>query len=335
MKRILQKTTALLLALALLAALFGGCAKKQDGPRVIVIGHSDTAANLINISLEHFAQAVEERSGGRLQVRIFPAEQLGANAEMAQMVEMGKLDAMMIPAGQQAALCPKFKALGLPFLFEDYQHVYRVLDGEIGQELLEGLDEHNMVQIAYWENGLRQITNSVRPIEHPEDLSGLHFRTPQDDMTIAIFEAYGASASPYAFSELYVALQQGLFDGQENPVANIYANHFDQVQPYLTMVNYQYQPKNMIFSKSLWEELPEDLRDILSQAAREFGDEHRAAVADSEAQMLQELEARGMDIGAPDPAPFIQTAQNVYEDFYRENDWARDLVERIVALKEQ
>ena len=330
----MKKIIALLLALVMVFALCacGGSAKEEQ-TYTIRIGHSDTTQNLIHVSLEHFAKAVNERTNGRVTIEIYAAEQLGSNKEMIEMVKMGNLDAMMLPSGQQADFCPKFKALSLPFLFSDYEHVYKVLDGEIGQELLEGLEENNLIQLAYWENGLRQFTNSKRPIEKPEDLAGLKFRTPEDQMTMAIFAAYGASASPFAFSELYLALQQGTFDGQENPVANIYANNFQDVQKYLTMVNYQYQPKDMIFSLTTWNKLPADIQEVLLECAKEFGAEHRKAIVDSEAQMLAELEAAGMEIGYPDTAPFIEQAQSVYEDFYAQNDWAEDLVARINALK--
>ena len=330
----MKKLVALLLALVMVFALCAcGNNSKDNQNYTIRIGHSDTTQNLIHISLEHFAKAVNEKTNGRVTIQIFAAEQLGSNKEMIEMVKMGNLDAMMLPSGQQADFCPKFKALSLPFLFADYEHVYKVLDGEIGQELLEGLEDNNMIQLAYWENGLRQFTNSKRAIEKPEDLAGLKFRTPEDKMTMAIFAAYGASASPFAFSELYLALQQGTFDGQENPVANIYANNFQDVQKYLTMVNYQYQPKDMIFSLSTWNKLPADIQQVLLDCAKEYGAEHRKAIVDSEAQMLAELEAAGMEVGYPDTAPFIEQAQSVYTDFYAENPWAEDLVARINALK--
>lgn len=346
MKRLL----ALLLSVVMVFAL---CACGQSAPKAeeaapaaepeaaapaadpikIRIGHSDTTANLIHISLENFAAAVKEKTNGQVTVEIYAAEQLGSNAEMAEMVEMGNLDAMMLTAGQQASICPKFAALGLPFLFSDYEHVYKVLDGEIGQELLAGLEDHNMIQLAYWENGLRQITNSKRALNSPADLEGLKIRTPEDAMTLAIFDAYGASAAPLAFSELYLALQQGTFDGQENPVANIHANNFQDVQGYLAMVNYQYQPKNMVFSLSTWNKIPADIQAILLECAKTYGDEHRKAIVDSEAKMLEELGAAGMQIDYPDTAPFIEAAQSVYGDFYAANDWAEDLVTRINALK--
>ena len=332
-KKILALALALLMILSLTACGGSGGSSSSDEKYVIRIGHSDTTQNLIHISLEHFAQAVNERTNGRVEIQIYAAEQLGSNAEMIEMVEMGSLDAMMLPSGQEANYCPKFKALSLPFLFSDYDHVYRVLDGEIGQELLEGLSDHNMIQLAYWENGLRQFTNSKREINSPADMVGLKFRTPEDALTIAIFAAYGASASPFAFSELYLALQQGTFDGQENPVANIYANNFQNVQTYLTMVNYQYQPKDMIFSLTTWNKLPADLQQIIQEAAIEFGNEHRQAIRDNEEAQLAELVAAGMQVGYPDTQPFIDQAQSVYEDFYAQYDWAEDLVARINALK--
>ncbi len=337
----IKKLTALLLALVMVLALAacGGssstAAPANNGQKYTIrIGHSDTTANLIHVNLERFAEAVKERTNGQVEIQIFASEQLGSNAEMIEMVEMGSLDAMMLPSGQQASYaCPKFKVLSLPFLFSDYDHVYKVLDGEIGQEILEGLSDHNMIQLAYWENGLRQFTNSKVEIKTPDDMKGLKFRTPEDALTIAIFDAYGASASPFAFSELYLALQQGTFDGQENPVANIHANNFQKVQKYLTMVNYQYQPKDMIFSLTTWNKLPADIQDILKAAAVEFGNQHRQDIRDKEAEQLADLEADGMIVTYPDTQPFIDQAQKVYQDFYAENPWAEDLVARINALK--
>ena len=265
----------------------------------VKIGHSDTTTNLINVSLENFAKYVEEQSGGAVQVDIYAAEQLGSNSEMAEMIEMGSLDAMMMPQGQEATLAPKINTLGLPFLFSDYESVYKVLDSEIGDELVADLADHNMIQLAYWENGLRQTTNSKKPINSAADFKGLKIRTPEDAMTIAIFTALGASPSPLAFSELYLALQQGTFDGQENPISNIHANNFQDVQKYLAMTNHKYECKNMIFSLTSWNKYPEDVQNLLKEAAKIYGDEHRKAIVDSQETMLKELEEAGMEVTYP------------------------------------
>ena len=300
----------------------------------VKIGHSDTTTNLINVSLENFAKYVEEQSGGAVKVDIYAAEQLGSNSEMAEMIEMGSLDAMMMPQGQEATLAPKINTLGLPFLFSDYESVYKVLDSEIGDELVADLADHNMIQLAYWENGLRQTTNSKKPINTAADFKGLKIRTPEDAMTIAIFTALGASPSPLAFSELYLALQQGTFDGQENPISNIHANNFQDVQKYLAMTNHKYECKNMIFSLTSWNKYPEDVQNLLKEAAKIYGDEHRKAIVDSQETMLKELEEAGMEVTYPDIADLQAATASVYDDFYAQNDWAEDLVTRIKAAME-
>ena len=299
----------------------------------IKIGHSDTTTNLINVSLENFAKYVEEQSGGAVKVDIYAAEQLGSNAEMAEMLEMGSLDAMMMPQGQEASFAPKINTLGLPFLFPDYDSVYKVLDSEIGDELVADLESHNMIQLAYWENGLRQTTNSKRAINSSADFKGLKIRTPEDAMTMAIFEALGASPSPLAFSELYLALQQGTFDGQENPISNIHANNFQDVQKYLAMTNHKYECKNMIFSLTSWNKYPEDVQNLLKEAAKTYGDEHRKAIVDSQETMLKDLEEAGMEITYPDVEELKAATASVYDDFYAQNDWAEDLVKRIQAAE--
>ena len=342
-KKLLALLMMAVLTFALAACGGGGDSGAADGGDsdafaggqtfTIKIGHSDTTTNLINVSLENFAKYVEEQSGGAVKVDIYAAEQLGSNAEMAEMLEMGSLDAMMMPQGQEASFAPKINTLGLPFLFPDYESVYKVLDSEIGDELVADLESHNMIQLAYWENGLRQTTNSKRAINSSADFKGLKIRTPEDAMTMAIFEALGASPSPLAFSELYLALQQGTFDGQENPVSNIYANNFQDVQKYLAMTNHKYECKNMIFSLTSWNKYPEDVQNLLKEAAKTYGDEHRKAIVDSQETMLKELEEAGMEVTYPDVEELKAATASVYDDFYAQNDWAEDLVKRIQAAE--
>lgn len=340
MKRFLVLIIALAMVFALCACGSGSTAASSSTAAStgtstetynIKLGHSDTVDNLLHVSLLNFKAYVEEKSEGRLKVDVYASEQLGSNAEMAEMVEMGSLDAMMQPQGQEANYAPKLNILGMPFLFSSYDDVYKVLDSEIGDELIADLASHNMIQLAYWENGLRQTTNSVRPINTPEDLKGLKIRTPEDKVTMAIFEALGASPAPLAFSELYLALQQNTFDGQENPVSNIHANNFQDVQKYLAMTNHKYECKNMVFSLTTWNKLPADLQQILLDGAKIYGDEHRKAIVDSTDAMLEDLVAAGMEVTYPDTAAFQEATQVVYSDFYAENDWAEDLVARIQA----
>ena len=298
---------------------------------VIRLGHSDTEDNLINTSLTDYAEWVNDQTEGRVVIRLYPDEQLGDNTEMAQQLVTGELDAMMMPQGVEASYAPKIATLGLPFLFTDYEQAWAAVDNaSVADKLTEELENYNLIQLAFWENGMRQLTNSVKEIDTPEDMEGLSFRIPDDDMTASIMRELKAKATKFAWSKTYDALKQGTFDGQENPVANIYANNIREVNQYLTISNHKYESKNMVFSLSTWNKLPKDIQDILAEGAVTFGKEHREAVAASESDQLNELKAGGMIVNEdPDVDAFKNATMNVYTQFELQNEWTADLVAAI------
>lgn len=328
---------AILLAFTMLLA---GCSAQGTGSKekedsrteyVIRLGHSDTEDNLLHTSLCHYADWVNEQTQGRVVIRLYPNEELGDNSEMAQKLITGELDAMMMPQGVEASYSPKIATLGLPFLFTSYEQAWSAVDNEeIAASLVEGLGNYNLIQLAFWENGMRQITNSVREVSAPEDVSGLRMRIPDDKMTEAIFKAMGAQTTVFAWSRTYEALRQGTFDGQENPIANIYANNIEEVNQYLTVTNHKYETKNLVLSLSTWKKLPKDIQDILLEGARTYGKEHREAVAAEQDRQLKELEEKGMVINdSPDLEAFKRVTRTVYTDFELQNEWTVDLVAAI------
>ena len=334
----------ILLQTAILVIVLGlgitGCGAAGDGQGstangsteyVIRLGHSDTEDNLINVSLQHYAEYVKEQTGGRVVIRLYPNEELGDNTDMAQQLVTGQLDAMMMPQGVEATYAPKIATLGLPFLFTSYEQAWAVVDDEeIAKGLTEGLDSYNMIQLAFWENGMRQITNSVREISAPSDVSGLRMRIPDDDMTEAIFKSLGARTTVFSWNKTYDALKQGTFDGQENPIANIYANHIQEVNQYLTITNHKYESKNLVFSQTTWKKLPKDVQQVLREGAVIYGKEHREAVAAQQGKQLEELKAAGMVVNeSPDIAAFKTATRRVYTDFELQNEWTVNLVARI------
>lgn len=334
----------ILLQAVIFALLLGlcitGCGSTSDGTGsaangsteyVIRLGHSDTEDNLINVSLQHYAEYVKEQTGGRVVIRLYPNEELGDNTDMAQQLVTGQLDAMMMPQGVEAAYAPKIATLGLPFLFTSYEQAWAVVDDEeLARGLTEGLDSYNMIQLAFWENGMRQITNNAREISAPKDVSGLRMRIPDDDMTEAIFKALGAKTTVFSWNKTYDALKQGTFDGQENPIANIYANDIQEVNKYLTITNHKYESKNLVFSQSTWKKLPGDVQQILREGAVIYGKEHREAVAAQQDKQLEELKAAGMVVNeSPDIEAFKTATRRVYTDFELQNEWTVNLVARI------
>ncbi len=295
---------------------------------IIRLGYSDTEDNLIGVSLQHYATWVEEQTDGRVVIRLYPNEQLGDNTEMAQQLVTNELDAMMMPQGVEANYAPKIAALGLPFLFGSYEQAWAVTDNEeIAKGLTEGLEDYNLKQLAFWENGMRQITNNSREISKASNVEGLKMRIPDDSMTDSIFKALGAQTTTFAWSKTYDALKQGTFDGQENPIANIYDNKIQEVNQYMTICNYKYESKNLVFSLTNWNKLPEDVQEVLLEGAKTFGKEHREAVASQESKQLEELKKSGMTVNeAPDIDSFKEATRSVYTDFEMRNEWTSGLV---------
>ena len=335
------KALAMVMA-ALMALSLAACSSTGNGSGsssegnveyVIRLGHSDTEDNLLNVSLRNYADWVNKETDGRVIVRIYPNEELGDNTDMAQQLVTGELYAMMMPQGVEATYAPKIATIGLPFLFTSYEQAWAVLDNEeIARGLTEELGNYNLVQLAFWENGMRQITNSVREINVAEDVKGLNMRIPDDDMTASILKALGAKTTKFAWSKTYDALSQGTFDGQENPVANIYANKINEVNQYMTITNHKYESKNMVFSLSTWNKLPSEIQDILREGAVKFGQEHREAVASEEEKQIQELKDAGMTVNeSPDIESFKSATVDVYTKFELQNEWTAELVAAIRA----
>ena len=339
MRKMRTGLTAILAMLMVLTLSLASCSmpgsSEQSGDSgveyVIRLGHSDTEDNLINVSLMHYADWVKEQTDGRVIIRLYPDEKLGDNTDMAQQLVTGELDAMMMPQGVEATYAPKIATLGLPFLFTSYEQAWAVTeDEEVAEGLTQGLEDYNMIQLAFWENGMRQITNSVREVKTPDDVNGLKIRIPDDAMTDAIFSELGASTTKFAWSKTYDALKQGTFDGQENPVANIYASKINEVNSYMTLTNHKYESKNLVFSLSTWNKLPEDIQEVLLEGAKTFGQEHRNAVAADEEKQIEELEKAGMTvIKDPDIEAFKTATREVYTDFELQNEWTANLVARI------
>ena len=204
------------------------------------------------------------------------------------------------------------------------------MDGPVGLEIVKDLPEKKgMRLLAYWENGIRQITNSKRPIEKVEDLKGLKIRTPENKMTLSIFKALGSSPAPLAFPELYLALSQGVFDGQENPISGIYSAKLQEVQKYISITNHKYEPQPLVISEAVWKNLPADVQKLLQEGAVKFAKEHRRMVAEMESKQLAEFEASGMKVSRPDITPFREATKSVYAEW--EKTLGKDLVDKVIA----
>lgn len=324
-RHLLLGTSALLVAPAILT----GRSRHAKAATTLTLGHGAAPGNPRAIACETFARLVKEKSSGNVTVNIAGSEQLGNDVAMLTSLRTGALDITANSQGAASGLVPEIAALGLPFLFENSGAAFRVVDGGIGQELAKKFEPLGIMTLGWWDNGIRHVTNSKRPIVKPEDVKGLKLRTPADPMTIDIFRALGAGTEQIAFSELYVALQQGVVDGQENPLANIAASKLYEVNPLISLTAHKWESTPFFISRIGWAKLKEDGRDAVKAAAAEAGAQQRQLMQEGETKYLSDFRANpNLKVNDVDRAPFQAATASVIEAWKAKP--FGDLVKRLV-----
>ena len=243
-RQLLAGASALLAAPAIVASRSSALAATT-----LTLGHGAAPGNPRSVAAEEFAKLVGEKTGGEVTVNIAGSEQLGNDVAMLTSLRTGALDLTANSQGAASGLVPELAALGLPFLFEDADAAFKVLEGPVGEELTGKFQDLGIITLAWWDNGIRHITNSKRPIAEPADPRGPQDQDACRPMTIDIFQALGAATEQIAFSELYVALQQGVVDGQENPLANIASSKIYEVNPYISLSGHKWESTPFLMSQ--------------------------------------------------------------------------------------
>ena len=328
----MRRTWALaVLFLFILMATWVGFGLCQEKPIVLKLGHAVATEHPYHLGAVKFAELMAQRTGNRVKIDVYPSTQLGNERDMVEGLQLGTIDLVVTSTGPLGGFVPKMFVVDMPFLFRDREHAYKVLDGPVGKELLEAFTAKDIKGLAFWENGFRQITNSVRPIEKPEDLKGIKIRTMENKVHLAAFRAFGASPTPMAWSEVYTALQQRTIDAQENPIAIIYHQKIYEVQKYLAMTGHFYSPTPLLMSLKAFNSLPKDIQKIMSDTALECATYERNLLRDSEAKQIAELKAKGMQVNTPNKKPFQEAAAPVYKEF--EAQFGKDTIDKIIATK--
>jgi tripartite ATP-independent transporter DctP family solute receptor len=318
-----------LLAIGALA-FAGGQGEAAAQKMTLKLGHGAAANNPRNVAALQFADFVKQESKGDLSIEVFPSEQLGSDLKMAEAVTLGGLDMSINSQGPVAVYNDKLLVVGLPFLFAKPEQAYAVLDGEVGEMISQELVKKGMRVLAYWENGFRHITNSKRPINMPDDLKGLKIRTPDDKITIAIFKALGANPAPLAFGELYMALSQGVFDGQENPATNIYYNKLYEVQKFMSLSNHKYESCPLIISEKTWQKLSKGNQTLLKEAAMKYAKVHRELNTKTNNDLIGEMKKLGVQVNQADIPALRAATLSVYKEF--EPVFGKDLIDKALAV---
>jgi TRAP-type transport system periplasmic protein len=293
--KLLRRTALVTACAALLGAPLATFAQDIK-PRLIRFGYGLNEQSNQGRATKVFADQVEKASGGKMKVRAIGAAALGPDVQMQQAL-IGGAQEMMV--GSTATLVGISKEMALwdtPFLFNNVAEADAVLDGPVGQKVIDKLPEKGLVGLAYWENGFRNVTNSKRPVTKLEDLEGIKLRVMQNTVFLDSFKTLGANAVPLPFSELFSALETKTVDGQENPFNTILSSKFFEVQKYLSVTNHVYSPWIVLVSKKWWDQLSKDEQKILKDAAAASRDFERKDTRDEAGKALADLKSKGMQI---------------------------------------
>ncbi|HZQ59782.1 MAG TPA: TRAP transporter substrate-binding protein [Casimicrobiaceae bacterium] len=292
-----------MIAAALFAATAAAGANAQEiRERVIKFGHLNNTDHPVSMGVHKFAELVAAKSGGKIQVKEFPSNQLGTEQQQTSALQ-GGVQEMQSPATTSiVGIVKDFGVIDFPFTVTNHAQAFALLDGPLGKTLLDKLPEKGLIGLAYWDLGFRNVTNSKRPINRPEDLEGLKLRVIPNPVFLDTFKAFKANPVPMSFSELYTALETKTVDGQENPYSVILSNKFYEVQKFVSATNHVYGTNIILVSKKFWDTLSPAEQKILRDAAIEARDYQRQVSRAAADKAVAELRAKGMQFNDMSPA---------------------------------
>lgn len=301
-------------------------------PLEIKFAHVGAPGSLFAVSAEAFARRANQRLGNRAQVVVFGSSQLGSDEVVAQKLKLGTVH-LGLPSTVISSMVEAFSLFELPYLVEDRSHMKRIEDAIVWPTLAPLAEAAGYKILAVWENGFRHITNSRRPIATPEDLRGIKLRTPSARWRVRMFQLYGANPSPLPFAEVFVALQTGVMDGQENPLQQIYSAKLHEVQRYLSLTGHVYSPAFVTAGLAPWERLPADVRTVLEATARETQEFVFREAERMDREFLDSLVASGIAVNRADRARFVEASRAVYDAFAASIPGGRAMLDRAAALR--
>lgn len=326
MKNLMLSVSAVALTLSALPA----AAEFQE--RTIRVSNGVNADHPVGNGIAAMQECLTEASGGMMELAPFWGGALGGDLQATQALRSGTQEMVVTSSSPLAGLMPALGVFDLPFLFNDETEADAILDGEFGQQISADLEEFGVVNLAYWENGFRNLTNSVRPVTKWEDMDGMRVRVMQNNIFIDTFSNMGANATPMAFGEVFSALETGAIDAQENPFVTIDTSKFSEVQEYLTVTNHAYTPFLVLYSKPLWDQLDPEEQTALRDCAIVGRDVQRAASRDLSDSALARVQEAGMQVNEIDPAEvdrMREQAMSVYERHAEEI--GPEIVEQVLA----
>ena len=299
---------------------------------VLKIGYATTKESHYGVGSSTFCEEVEKNTQARYKCQQFPSSALGGEREQIEAVQLGTQDIVNTSTGPVGNFVPEVKIVDIPFLFRDYEHARKVMDGPIGQEILSKFPSKGIIALGWTENGFRHMTNSKRAIMKPADAAGLKMRTMENKVHMDGYRTFGILPTPMAFPELFGALQQGTVDGQENPIPVILSSKFSQVQKHLSLTAHVYSPALLLMSPRTWNKLTDADKKVFTEAAKKAGAAQRKKVNDDENSGIAQLEKEGMTVvKTVDGAAFREALKPAYVGYAKE--FGADNIKKIQDIR--
>jgi tripartite ATP-independent transporter DctP family solute receptor len=325
---LIRKLTA---AAALTAVLFGGAAYAQE----MTLKSSDTHPDGYPTveAVKFLGELVKERTGGRIAIEVYHSAQLGEEKDTIEQTRAGVIDMNRVSLGPFNNIVEETQAVSLPYIFKSIDHMHKVMDGPIGEEILKAFEAHDLVGLAFYDSGSRSFYNARKPIKSIDDLKGMKLRVIQSDVFVAMVNALGANAVPMPYGEVYSAIQTGVIDGAENNWPSYESSKHYEVAKHYTLDQHLIVPEVLVMSKASWDKLSPQDQAIVKAAAKESVAKMRALWAEREAASEKTVRAAGSEVVTDiDKQPFIDAMKPVYEQFVK-SDKLKDLVSRIQATE--
>ena len=318
-------TFSIILSLVLLS-----CSGTSD-VRVLKLGHGLDASHSVHKAMVFMADRVKEESNGKMRIDIYPAQQLGSERELLELLQIGSLDITKVSSSVVEGFEPVYKIFSVPFLFQNEAHRFAVYDGEIGRELLDAGRSIRLVGLTYFDAGTRSFYTKDRPIRHPDDLAGMKIRVQESPSSLRMVNMLGGSATPISWGELYTALQQGIVDGAENNPPSLHLSRHYEVVDYYSLDEHTAVPDMLFASEFTWNRLTDEEKSIIREAAYESAIYQRKLWEESTNEAMEAVQEAGIEVVHPDKEPFREKLQPVY-DQYKQDEELSSYIKRIQEL---
>ena len=296
----------------------------------VKFGHVGAPGSLFAQSAELYAERANAKLGSKAKVVVYGSSQLGGDGELLKKLKLGTVD-LALPSTVMTSVAPEFGVFEMPYLVQDRGHAARIADKVVRPILGPIAEKAGYHILGVWENGYREITNNKKPIVKPEDLQGIKLRVPGGVWRVKMFKAYGANPSPMELKEVFVALQTGVMDGQENPLTQIYSQKFQEVQKYLSLTGHVYTPAYLTAGAS-WSRLPADVQKILADTAKEVEPDILKLAAKLDSELIGKMKQSGIQVNEANKPAFVAASKAVYEEFAKEVPTGKELIDKSLGL---